>query len=177
MNIKRILGPILFLAFFSAVFIWADSYSRLPYPLSSTRVVIPDTNVSVQIPEGLLYNPTGLFIFEDPYETFATPIFLLNNLAIESLNPDIYPVFSSPEQTIEYFFRGNVPEKQIIREFEVYLRPDDRISRPDTIRYMGLILYGDEQYIRIDMLGASTNANEVSALLEAVLNSMRIEEK
>lgn len=174
MNIKRILGPVLFLAFFSLVFIWADSYSKRPYPLSETRVIIPDTNVSVQIPEGLLYNPTGLFLFEDPYETFATPYFLLKSLALVPLRPD--QVFQSPSQTLNGFFRGDVPEKQIIGEFEVYLRPDDRISRPDTIRYMGLIVYGDEQYIRIDMMGASTESKQISALLEAVLNSMEIEE-
>lgn len=174
MNIKRILGLILFLAFFSVVFIWADSYSRRPYPLSSTRVVIPDTNVSVQIPEGLLYNPTGLYIFEDPYKTFATPIFLLKNLALEPLRPD--QILQSSRQTLNSFFRGDVPEKQSIGEFEVYLRLEDWPIHPESIRYKGLILYGNEQYISVDMIGPSTESRQIYALVEAVLNSMEIEE-
>jgi hypothetical protein len=177
MKIKRILGPLLLVVIAILIFILAVGNSKRPYSHSSTRVLIPDTNVSVQIPAEFLYNPSGLYIFEDPYKTFATPIPLLKLLAFEALIPDPYRGYQSPEQVTDNFFKGNVPEKQIIHEFEVYLLRQDWPIRTETVILKGLILYGEEQYISLDFHGPSSESRRLYALVDAVLNSMWVEGK
>lgn len=177
MNNRQILKPLIFIVVATLIVVLVFSYSRRPYLLSSDRVLIPETNVSVQIPSDFLYNSSGLFIFEDPYETFATPVTLQKLLLIQPMIPDPYRGYQPPERVLENFFKKDVPEMEVIHEFEVYLQRVDRESLPETLTIKGLILYGDEQYISLDFHGPSSEATQLNALLDAVLNSMQVEEK
>lgn len=149
---------------------------KLFFPLVWQRVRIPESPLSIQIPVGYEYIDGNPLLIMDELDSIdgepTYPVFWI----FPTRHTDAYREYQSPEDVIAKIFQGTYSEpiKQTINGVDVYVVYYTGTPSQDEVDLVKALFFYENQYITFDAVGYPSEAETISQLADAMLNSLSV---